>query len=261
MAGSTSLARLPDLYNRILLKFPIENLSYCFAYGSGVIRQLNNENQKNMIDLIFSVKNAEEWHQENLKINPNHYSALKFFGSKVIAKVQTNIPSKVYFNSMIPIKDEKVVVKYGVIEENDFVADLLDWNDIYVAGRLHKPVKVVHSTGSTDLTSALQLNLQSAVHTTLLLLPEYFTEIEFYKTIVSLSYLGDFRMKIGEDKNKIHNIVNGALQQFRNLYSPVLKSMDDFIDIPLCNGAQINGEKQCSQDARCDLHNIAIQTL
>lgn len=250
MIGNAVASSQSSIFSRILSKFPLENVTYGFAYGSRVLKQVNNQSQKNMIDFIFAVKDAERWHQLNLEMNPNHYSALSFFGSKAIAKVQINIPSRVYFNSMIPIKDENVMIKYGVIEESDLIADLLDWNDIYVAGRLHKPVKVVQATKSQDLTSALQLNLQSAVHTSLLLLPENFSEIEFYKTIVSLSYHGDFRMKIGEDKNKINNIVYGALEHFRDIYLPITKMMEDYVDMP--NGSPLTEEKLCSQDIRCE---------
>lgn len=36
-------------------------------------------------------------------------------------------------------------------------------------------------------------------------------------------------MVIGEDKNKVHNIVQGSLAEFQKLYSPFLLNLVDFL--------------------------------
>ena len=74
-----------------------------------------------------------------------------------------------------------------------------------MAGRLHKPVKVLECQPS--LKAALNSNLSAAVTTALLLLPQQFTEEQLYLNLAAISYTGDFRMVVGEDKNKVANIV------------------------------------------------------
>lgn len=239
-----------NIYSKILSAFPSEHMVYCFAYGSGVFQQKNVIAKNNMIDFIFAVDNPEKWHELNLKVNRKHYSAMCYFGPKAIAGLQSNLASQMYFNSMVPVGDK--IIKYGVISYDDLIADLLDWKFLYSAGRLHKPVQVVLPTNDSRLTSAIRLNLHSAVHASLLLLPEYFTENHLYKTITSLSYTGDFRMTFGEDKNKVSNIVGGQMNEFRELYSPVLKTLSDFVDVPLAHGERLfkDGEMNCTQDVR-----------
>ena len=215
----------------ILKNFP-RSMKFCFAYGSAAFKQTNNQSG-NMLDLIFVVRNVNQWHAENLKFNANHYAQpLRFLGPRAIANVQEKWGAKVYYNTLVKMTGG-YTIKYGVISEVSLVEDLLDWSDLYLAGRLHKPVKVlVEPDEHCVLPTALVQNLHSAVHTALLLLPQHFTETDFYKTIAGLSYNGDFRMTFGENKDKVNNIVLPQLAQFRELYSPILKHLENYVDIP-----------------------------
>ncbi|KAJ8940039.1 hypothetical protein NQ314_010871 [Rhamnusium bicolor] len=228
--ASTKVTIIPPIYKRILSKFP-QNFTFCFAYGSAVKKQLQNKTSENLIDLIFCVNNPSAWHEANLKHNSSHYSGVKYFGHNFISRYQQNFGAKVYFNTLVPLDD--IWIKYGVVATDDLVTDLLEWSDLYLAGRLHKPVEIIIKPLSSELETALQLNLQSAVHAALLILPDSFTEYEFYHTISNLSYSGDFRMTFGENKNKVENIVKPQLLGFRQLYQPFILSLPDYVDFPM----------------------------
>merc|ERR1719228_2227080 len=67
--------------------------------------------------------------------------------------------------------------------------------------------------------------VSSALHAALLLLPGRFSEEQLYLTLAGLSYTGDFRMVVGEDKNKVANIVRPQIERFRKLY---MESLENF---------------------------------
>lgn len=255
MGSPNTLMIVSPIYSRILSKFP-QSFSFCFGYGSGVKRQATTEKKNNMIDMIFCVNNSQRWHEANLIDNSRHYSALKYFGPKAVTKFQENTGAKVYFNTLVDL--EGVVIKYGVISTKDLVTDLLEWSDLYVAGRLHKPVEIIRTPSSTELQVALQLNLQSAIHAALLILPPTFTEYQFYHTISNLSYGGDFRMIFGENPNKVENIVKPQLLSFRKLYKPLLANLTDYIDFPMLRESGNPDSGHCSQDTRplAKLHHL-----
>jgi len=206
------------LMEQILSHFPQKHLKYAFAYGSGVFQQHGNlETSKNMIDFVFAVDNPVQWHSENMINNRSHYSVLSRFGPKYISYIQDNHGARVYYNTLVSCEGR--LIKYGVISTRSLINDLLDWETLYVSGRLHKPVtELLHGQSDSDLSKALVANLQSAIHTALLLLPEQFSEEELFATIAGLSYTGDFRMTIGEDRNKVISIVRPNVGNFRKLY-------------------------------------------
>lgn len=211
------------IYEGILSHFPKGNMRLVFAYGSGVFQQTGHvDKSKNMLDFIFAVKNPVEWHQENIQQNSKHYSALKHLGPSKLSYVQEKFGARVYFNIFHIVKCEGRQIKYGVISTDALINDLLDWETLYVSGRLHKPVCMIQQNVDRALVTALSTNLQSAVHTALLLRSDCFTEEQMFETITGLSYSGDFRMTVGEDKNKVKNIVKPNLDRFRDLYSSIL---------------------------------------
>ncbi|XP_058821688.1 phosphatidate cytidylyltransferase, mitochondrial [Topomyia yanbarensis] len=234
------------MFYRILARFP-QNFSFCFAYGSGVKQQLGYDSvnkKKNMIDLIYTVDNAHRWHASNLERNPDHYSALQFLGSGFITKYQETIGAKVFFNTLIPIPEEDVIIKYGVVTTKDLLEDLNDWTNLYLAGRLHKPVEIIRTATGSKIQNAIDNNLKAGVHAALLLLPEKFTEFELFREISSLSYAGDFRMIFGENKDKVNNIVRPQLENFRNLYSPTIAQLRHVLNLP----PESSDNSVCSQD-------------
>lgn len=165
------------MFYRILSRFP-PNITFCFAYGSGVKQQLGQDaaqKKRNMIDLIYTVDNAHRWHASNLERNPDHYSGLKYLGSNFIAKYQESFGAKVFFNTLIPIPEEDIIIKYGVVCTKDLLDDLTTWSNLYLAGRLHKPVEIIRPASGSKIQNAIDTNLRAAVHAALLLLPEKFT--------------------------------------------------------------------------------------
>lgn len=221
-----------SLAQRILQRFP-SKLAYCFAYGSGVKKQTGYDDkaQKDaMIDLIICVDNGYEFHAENLKQNPRDYSFMRFLGPKLIDEYQ-GYAANVYCNTLIPI-DKHTTIKYGVIRTQDLRDDLNHWANLYVAGRLHKPVETLIEPKNTELKMDIIRNRTSALHAALLMLPKEFTYFELFHTIANISYHMDFRMLVGEKKNKVKNIVEPQLNAFLKLYASNLKEMYNFVQVP-----------------------------
>jgi mitochondrial translocator assembly and maintenance protein 41 len=219
-------------------------IRYAFAYGSGVFSQYSATNpppssksphpnppdaivnwQKGggkVIDFIFGVSHTQHWHSINMQQHPEHYSFIRSFGSGLVTKIQDDIGAGVYFNPYIIVNG--TMIKYGVVHLDTLQKDLSQWDTLYLAGRLHKPVKILRDDPKVRLAN--QINLISALRTALLMLGPKFTEQELYTKIAGISYMGDPRMDFkGEDPNKVRNIVSNQLANFRLLYAPLVEEL------------------------------------
>ncbi|GKZ73230.1 mitochondrial translocator assembly and maintenance protein 41 [Aspergillus niger] len=216
-------------------------IRYAFAYGSGVFQQTGSapgssqchpsapaaiknmqQGQGKMIDFIFGVSYSQHWHSLNLHQHRDHYSGLGSLGSYMVSQVQDRIGAGVYFNPYITVNG--TLIKYGVVNLDTLCRDLSQWDTLYLAGRLQKPVKILRDHPKVRLAN--QMNLLSAVRVALLLLPAEFTEFQLYSTIASMSYMGDLRMALpAEDPRKVNNIVSSQMANFRRLYAPLIENL------------------------------------
>lgn len=220
-------------------------IRYAFAYGSGVFGQGKASNtdlsphphppkaveewQKGgakMIDFIFGVSHTQHWHSLNLTQHPDHYSGLRYlpYSSAAISHIQDDFGAGVYFNPYITVNG--TLIKYGVVNLDTLGKDLSEWNTLYLAGRLQKPVKILRDDPRIRLAN--QVNLISALRTALLMLPAKFSERQLYERIAGLSYMGDPRMNsiiTSENPKKVSNIVGAQLPGFRQLYVPLIDNL------------------------------------
>ncbi|KAL9101673.1 MAG: hypothetical protein Q9163_003094 [Psora crenata] len=217
-------------------------IRYAFAYGSGVFPQTALKppissalhphpnpaisavqgGTGKMIDFIFGVSYTQHWHSLNIHQHRDHYSAVGSLGSSLVSSIQEKWGAGVYFNPYVTVNG--TLIKYGVVNLDTLCRDLSQWDTLYLAGRLQKPVKILRDDPRVRLAN--QVNLISAVRTALLLLPSKFTEHDLYRTIAGISYLGDPRMSLGaENLNKVGNIVKHQLPNFRRLYAPLIENL------------------------------------
>ncbi|KAI1352033.1 mitochondrial matrix Mmp37 [Xylaria sp. FL0043] len=237
-----------EALRQLLWKFRAP-IRYAFAYGSGVfpqssggtateaevkavhpkapaaVQKAQNGSPK-MIDFIFGVSHTQHWHSLNLSQHRDHYSALGSLGSGAVSYVQDKWGAGVYFNPYVTV--DGIQIKYGVVNLDTLCRDLSEWDSLYLAGRLHKPVKILRDDPRVRLSN--QINLLSALRTALLLLPPTFTEQELYATIAGISYLGDPRMALPtENPKKVSNIVSHNMLNFRRLYAPLVEALPNII--------------------------------
>ncbi|KAI3901014.1 hypothetical protein MKW92_052052 [Papaver armeniacum] len=216
-------------------------VDFCCSYGSSLLP--NNNDKSSMVDYIIGVSDPLQWHDQNLKMNRNHYASwmMQFGGAKVITGVAESVGVGVHFNPYVTWEGKVLLifqligmrslfyvwkrnnvhnmVKYGVVRMHNLVQDLLNWESFYLSGRLQKPVHIL--ADSIDIENLNLNNLRAATSTALLLLPSEFSEEDLYAKICSLSYMGDLRMFLRRTRTR-YSIVQGQFDLFQKSYKPFI---------------------------------------
>lgn len=185
-----------------------------YGYGSGVFKQSNTEGFKPLTDVVFIVDDIRDWHKTNMGMNRKDYSLIGriHLSRKNIAKLK-GMNGVTYFSE---IKDDGYIFKYGVIEVEDFKRGLSTWDNLFMAGRFHKPVMEIEATD--DIRYVISYNKNIALMIACLFCDEVTTREDIYKKLCGISYIGDARMAFAENPHKVENIVDGSFDKLSEIY-------------------------------------------
>ena len=75
------------------------------------------------------------------------------------ASFQEKLGARIYYNPHVKVNN--VLIKYGVVSMHHLTRDLEEWETLYLAGRLQKPVNVLRN--AKLVTLANKTNLDNAV--------------------------------------------------------------------------------------------------
>lgn len=198
------------------------------GYGSGINPQYGQEDRKPQIDLIVVVDDLKKWHSLNINRNAKDYSFFSRLFFKYAPKKWLCSGGKIAYMTFIPFNGGNY--KIGTIEKNDFLNDLNNWETFYMAGRMQKPILVVKAPHEVE--KAIEYNRYAGLLSAQLLLGEgEFDEEYFYTILAGLSYIGDTRMGIAENPDKVSNIVKGSFDFYHEIYGSQLKFIDGKISL------------------------------
>lgn len=193
-----------------------------YGYGSGVMPQANNSVQKKDIDLILIVEDLLEYFHKNIELNPNEFTkaSKNYFQKATVEKLEKGAP--IAYLTHIPYLEQ--YFKTGIISKESFLSSCYERTSSYVPFRLEKPCAQISCTDQ-EIEDAILYDRQTTLMMCLLLLKEDEKTIyDLFSKICSISYLGDFRVKIKcEDPNKVRNIVDNQFDYFKEDYNAVNK--------------------------------------
>lgn len=144
------------------IKAKIPSHQFMIGYGSGCFFQKSSDLNR-MIDFILVVDDIEEFHNQNMDLNPTHYTYLpsifRSFKKKEIFFLNRRVFPLFYFteNNLDGIR-----YKYGVIQNNELCRELKNWTTFSIAGRFQKPILVKGKVDQETLNS-IETNRINAV--------------------------------------------------------------------------------------------------
>ena len=210
-----------------------------YAYGSKVFKQENAKTDNSLIDLIFIVDNIKDWHLKNLEKNPSDYSLIgsNYFKYANIDKLKGNT-GIAYISD---IEENGLHYKFGTIEYQDLLLYLQTWKSFYMPGRFQKTISSYKE--DVELNRAILINRKKALLVASMLQDTCLVDKhQLFETLVSLSYMVDPRMKLGETPNIIKNIVNGAYDEFNKLYDFNTSYLEEVGDKVIINNMSLINE-------------------
>lgn len=220
------------------------------GYGSGINPQAGQENRKAQIDLIVIVSDIKKWHMENMKLNVKDYSFSSRLFFKLASRNKLRSGAGICYMTYLPFNGNEY--KIGTIEKKDFLDDLNNYKTFYMAGRMQKPILIVKA--DNDIKKAIECNRKAGFLATKLLLgPGKYEEEYFYSVLAGLSYVGDTRMGIAENPNKVMNIVKGRFDFYHDVYGSLLNFKNGKVVIDDINGklpSELDSFLHSSNDVR-----------
>lgn len=204
-----------------------ETNSIC-SYGSGFFSQDDNVEKKDL-DLIISVENPNQWHQENYEKNPHMYEGA---GIKALLDYDkdASFPNGLgaFFTNF-----EGTNYKLVVVDKRLLYDDLKTWKHYSIPGRFQKPMQILIDNTNGTLPKLMNENYDNAIKITMLMRDKLpFSKRTLYEDITSLSYKGDLRVLTHfENPDKIKNIVRGSYDFFEKNYgnSDLYDYLGDYI--------------------------------
>lgn len=195
-----------------------------FGYGSGVFKQ-DIPVGKPQTDVIFVVDDIKKWHKDNMSENSGDYSLIGrlHLSSDNVERIK----GKNFVTYVSDVKgNDGNTFKYGVVENSDFQRGLCTWDNMFLVGRFHKPILDVMS--NETVRQVIAKNRDRAFRVACILSNPVTDKESIFRMLCGLSYLGDARMRIAENPNKVRNIVKGNLPNLENIYKfnePYVKVM------------------------------------
>jgi translocator assembly and maintenance protein 41 len=141
-------------------KFPPIKFAFTSNYIEKSFRIRKLKLPKPLVEVLMVVDDVENWHKQNYVRNKKHYPLIaKITGVRLVNYFQKK-GAKIHFNSFTDLEGN--ILRYGVVDYNDFRNDLRLWKTLTVSTYMQKPYELV--IDNPDVYQYQHKNLLSAVN-------------------------------------------------------------------------------------------------